>query len=338
MEDEGLLGQTPIMPAQADEPAPPLSPPPPSTALVPFVGPPISNDIPAQAGKDFGILISSALLPKIKASTGSPDETTSYDSVLMELRVLTITSNSMERVAEQYPQLLPMLSWMLINRSQELAANVDEAPLAELTDEQWALIGNSLATFLASGSSKTGRPEMAVDEWIKKYPAMGELDSTQAWFRPLVNEIAKKILVDANWLARYRLFFGAGLSAIDMVSDFNVVLMYWSTPEHVDDGNTLLTCLLLNVLCQLLVVCVQNWKAPLRVLLWEIFYVLTCTKVGVDAYRVAAGVEKEAYNLYDPSFDLCEFCLSLNILRALTNNIFISLTNLHLQARPEVAS
>jgi hypothetical protein len=127
----------------------------------------------------------------------------------------------------------------------------------------------------------------------------------------MVNEIAKTLLADANWGANFRLGIGAGMSVLDMATDINMVFVYWNTPGQEDVGNVLLACLLLNIVWQLFVVWLQNKKAPLRVLLWEMIYVLSCTKVGVDAYRVAAGVEQETYNYFDPAFELGKKCLSV---------------------------
>jgi hypothetical protein len=273
-----------------------LSPPSSSTALIPFVASPMPK-ICTKVGKQIGQDISTNLLPKVRERNSRAGN---FGVTLKELDLLLNKYEGMARMNQMIPKLQPLLARVAMNQIQLSAASVN-APLSSLTGKEAMQIGQSLAPILATSAA----PASAVDEWIMKYPALGELDSTIACFRPMVNEIAKTLLSEAKWGARMRLYFGAGLSAIDMVSDFNVVLLYWATGRE-NDGNTLLTCLLLNVIMQLVVVLLQNWKAPLRVLLWELFYVLSCTKVGVDAYRVAAGVEMEAYHLYPPDIELCK--------------------------------
>jgi hypothetical protein len=206
-------------------------------------------------------------------------------------------------VVQQHPQFLPMLSCVLMNRLRDMpiAASV-EVPLSDLSPEHWMSIGQSFSSSLVSSTT----PSIAVEEWILRYPALRELDSTHAWFRPMVNEIAKTLLAEASWGARVRLYAGAGLSMLDMVSDMYVIVLYWGSADEADVGNTLFAFLLANIAWQLLNTSLNYWRAPLRVLLWEMFYVLSCAKVGVDAYRVAAGVEQEAYTIMDSDMELSE--------------------------------
>jgi hypothetical protein len=270
-------------------------------ALVPYAGEQTVSAIPAQTGKQMGSQVSTDLLPKVGALESSDKLT--HEFVLAKLYVIASKYEGVEQLSAQNPQFLPMLSWVLMNRPRMIAATVN-VPLADLTAELFAQIGQSLHPFLTASSAKSGRPEKAVDEWILKYPALVEFDSTHACFRPMVNEIAKQILADANWGAKYRLGIGAGMSVLDMVTDINMILVYWGTPGQESVGNVLLALLLLNIVWQLMTVYYQYKMAPLRVRLWELFYVLSCTKVGVDAYRVAAGVEPQEYHYFSQHLEL----------------------------------
>jgi hypothetical protein len=275
-----------------------------TSALVPYAGKQtvlVIPAIPAQTGKKMGAQVSTDLLPKVIALKSS--DKLIHEYVLAELHGIASKYEGMEQLSAQNHQFLPMLSWVLMNRLRLIVATVN-APLADITAEQCAQIGQAFAASLALSTS----PALAVDEWILKYPALVEFDSTHACFRPMVNEIAKTLLTEANWGAKYRLGVGAGLSLLDMASDINMILVYWDTPGQESVGNVLLACLLLNIVWQLHITYRQNEKAPLRVLLRELFYVLSCTKVGVDAYRVAAGVEQEAYNMFAPAFELSKNC------------------------------
>ena len=46
---------------------------------------------------------------------------------------------------------------------------------------------------------------MAVDRWIKRYPAMVELSKTHVWFRPMMVTTAKRLVQEVSWAAKRRL-------------------------------------------------------------------------------------------------------------------------------------
>ena len=64
--------------------------------------------------------------------------------------------------------------------------------------------------------------------------------------------------------------------------------------------------LLANVAWQLLLVIFQNKNAPWKVLFRESFYVVSCAKVGVDAFRVASGSKRETYQTISSEAELGE--------------------------------
>ena len=135
---------------------------------------------------------------------------------------------------------------------------------------------------------------------------MREIDRDEIWFRPMMNVVALRLLEQVAWGSKLRLYMGASLSMLDMASDVYMILLYWNTLGLERAGVILLNFLLANVAWQLLLVIAQNKKAPWRVLLREILYVLTCTKVGVDVYRVASGAKREVYQLFPADAELGE--------------------------------
>lgn len=142
----------------------------------------------------------------------------------------------------------------------------------------------------------------AVDEWIMRFGALQQLDAEQPWFRSMMHQIAMKLLGDAAWGLKARLFFGAALSMVDMASDLNMVVLYWSNDQF-RDAYLLLGCILGSILLQLFVVWLQNGAKPTH-LLRDVFFVVTGLKAGVDAVKVASGNEMEEHHLFSAHLEL----------------------------------
>ena len=74
--------------------------------------------------------------------------------------------------------------------------------LGALSVEDGEKIGKALASALAG--TRMG-PKKAVDTWIRRFPALVQLDEEEAWFRPMVETMAKKLVSEVGWGARRRL-------------------------------------------------------------------------------------------------------------------------------------
>ena len=244
-------------------------------------------------GVEFGEAICREVLPKLKAQR-------TYAVVLQELHNLLDRHDNVRQIMQQQPMFEPLLVSVLRNR-MNLASSVSSS-FSLLTVDEAKQIGSSLAASLAINTSAAA----AVDEWILRYPALSEVDDANEWFRPMMEVVAKKLLRDAGWGARFRLYFGAGLSILDMVTDVNAIRVMLVTEGLENSGYFLLYFLLANLAGQLLTVYVQNRRGPKSRLLREMLYVVTCVKVGVDAYRVASDAKEETYNVFDPLTELGE--------------------------------
>jgi hypothetical protein len=251
-------------------------------------------------GKLIGDALCTSVLPKIRELQRlSRTSEEVYAAGLVEVSSTLNAHDSMRQVTGTLPMLAPLLVCVLINNLRPSSA-VDTASFDLLTMDQTTKIGTSFAATLATTTALT----TAVDEWIVKYPALVELEAAHSWFRPLMENIAKRLLRDSSWGARYRLYFGAGMSILDMGSDIYVIISFLGTEGLENSGYNLLYLLITNIAFQLIVVFGQNRKGPMRHMLMEMLYVVTCTKVGVDAYRVASGAEQEVYNIFDPYTEL----------------------------------
>ena len=271
------------------------------TALVPGV--PAQGNV-REMGTDFGVFLCAVLVTMISKKKKRSDILAVTLRELDEALGVFVTKCEGAVLIQQQQQLRPLIAHVIINRIDVVAStvNVTNNPLASLTEEDLSVLGQLLAPILFSESTSVA----AVDQWIQRYPALGELDVAHAWFRPLVYEIAKKLKADMSWGANRRLYVGAALSMLDMGSDMYMIVVYWNTLGMERTGDILLNFLLANVAWQLMLVILQNLKAPWRVLFWEVLYVLTCTKVGIDVYRVASGAKRETYRSLSPEAELGE--------------------------------
>ncbi|GMI29995.1 hypothetical protein TeGR_g13866, partial [Tetraparma gracilis] len=121
---------------------------------------------------------------------------------------------------------------------------------------------------------------------------------------PMMEAMARRLVDEVGWAAKRRLFVGAALSTVDMITDVKVIVEYLNTPGKEAYAYPLMgmvgTCLFL----QLLLVFMQTRKAPKAKMAKEMLIVLSGLKPGFDAYQVAKGAEQSAGAVFDPSTEL----------------------------------
>ena len=204
---------------------------------------------------------------------------------------------SMKEMMEKHPVFAPMMTRVMLNRLWP--ANKVKTSLALLSVDEGRRIGSSLAAALAAGLTSGA----GVDEWIVTFPALGELDEEHAWFRPMTEVVADVLLKGASWGTKLRLYMGAGLSIMDLLSDLSMVNLYFQNKEY-ETARNLLAMVCLCLLFQMILVFLNNRKAPRQVLAKELLIVLSGLKPGVDAARVASGDETKAYNIMGSRMEL----------------------------------
>ena len=84
----------------------------------------------------------------------------------------------------------------------------------------------------------------------------------------------------------------------------NTVVLYLNKPNFKRFGYTLLVCLILNMLVQLLIVWMQTTKGPKATMVKDMLYVVSAVKPGVDAWRVATGQDQNEYQMFTPKTEL----------------------------------
>jgi hypothetical protein len=106
----------------------------------------------------------------------------------------------------------------------------------------------------------------------------------------MMDTIAKRLLASASWGLKMRLYVGAGLSTMDLLSDLFMIYTYASTPGQQGTALSLAIMVGLCITGQLLFVYGNHGKAgDKRVLLKEMLIVLTGLAPGIHAMRVAGG-------------------------------------------------
>jgi hypothetical protein len=107
----------------------------------------------------------------------------------------------------------------------------------------------------------------------------------------MMDTIAQRQLESVGWGLKMRLYTGAGLSTMDLISDLYMIYYYATTGER---GAALSLGIMVG-LClsiQLFVAWFQCHKGPSRVMLKEMIIVLGGLKPGWDAMKVATGAEQ----------------------------------------------
>ena len=107
----------------------------------------------------------------------------------------------------------------------------------------------------------------------------------------MMNTIAKRLLSEAGWGLKMRLYSGAFLSVMDMISDIMMINQFFEEGKD-SSAKMILVSIAVNLAVQVVMVIIQNHKKSAWAILFEILLVVLCVKPVVDAARVAGGQEK----------------------------------------------
>ncbi|GMI21069.1 hypothetical protein TeGR_g6741 [Tetraparma gracilis] len=164
-----------------------------------------------------------------------------------------------------------------------------KTPLVALTANEAGRIARSLVPILMANATAVA----AIDEHIRTYPALGELDLEYAWFRGMMEAIAAELMNKVAYGVKVRAGIGAAVSFADLLSDAYMTRIYYKTGRS-GVGNSLVGMVGANLALQLAMVTLQTSNLKTRrwrTFFWEALSVITFTKPGLDAYKVASGAE-----------------------------------------------
>jgi len=174
-----------------------------------------------------------------------------------------------------------------------------ESRLVALTAKEARTLGNNFASILASSTT----PALAVEEWVLASKAMYELDKSVVWFRPMMVSIASRLLARVLWGAKFRLYFSAALSIMDLLTDIQVIYFFYKTGSY-NYALINIAFIASNLLVQLLLAYAQNRKMGLKIMLKEMLIVILMVKPAVAAHRTAGGSEKLERKLAEDHLEL----------------------------------
>jgi len=167
--------------------------------------------------------------------------------------------------------------------------------LIDLTEAEARTIGCSLSAALRARKSA----DAGVHQWMLANRSVEELFEKYPWTKGMFTAISQEILKKAPWGLVWRVFTGAGLSILDIITDVQIMLFYLNRPGEEVYGHLLLGMLVASMVIQLMINFVQNLSSPKHLFLDTIF-ILTAIKPGVDAVRVTMGSEQLEWQLLDP--------------------------------------
>ena len=133
---------------------------------------------------------------------------------------------------------------------------------------------------------------------------MQELDTKEKWFRPLADTVAKRLLGEVSWGVKLRVFIGAGLSVLDLITDVIMLVVYLSYSEQRQFGLMLLAMIACSISLQLLLSMIQTRRKGWRGKMKEFAIVLTGLKPGYDAYKVSSGAKQEEGSVFEPQQEM----------------------------------
>jgi hypothetical protein len=119
----------------------------------------------------------------------------------------------------------------------------------------------------------------------------------------MMDTIAQRLLESVSWGLKMRLYTGAGLSTMDLLSDVYMIYTYATTGQQ----GTALSLAIMVGLCiglQLSFVFLNTRSAPKRVVLKEMLIVMTGIAPGIHAMRVANGAVQNEHSALSPEGEL----------------------------------
>ena len=217
--------------------------------------------------------------------------------VAARMRELFKKQKGLRQIAEKYEFFQPMITRVVENKLRT-AATVN-TPLCDVSKKE----GRAMARGLAMAMASSLTAEAGVDIWILTHKALIQFDKEEAWFRPLINIVGKRLLGEVSWGLKTRVVMGAGLSILDMATDIFVIMGYMGKDDTKGYGWSLLWMIVASIVFQVVLVYFQHRKAPLK-LLREVLIVLTGLKPGVDAFNVVSGKEEDVHSVVDAKIEL----------------------------------
>ena len=119
----------------------------------------------------------------------------------------------------------------------------------------------------------------------------------------MMNEIAVRLIGEVGWGLKLRVFAGAALSTLDIITDAFITYTFWKDGKNMFFRASL-TMLCTSMLILLFMVWAQNRKTNRNKVLREMVPVILGLKPAFDAFRVASGAKIEEGQVLDPLLEM----------------------------------
>ena len=202
-------------------------------------------------------------------------------------------SVAMRKLLIHFPWLRALLHEISLNRVK--GAGTVSTALSDFKDNDAVNLAKGLSTIILSNTEAAA----AVDHWIAQNAALEDFEKEYEWMRPFFVEIAQYNLITSNFGLQLRVFGGALLSTIDLVTDIYMTVQFLNTPGQEGYGRTNAWLIGLTMLFQIIVAYGQNSK-KLSYFFQDTLFILIGFKPALDAYRVGSGAEQENHQHISP--------------------------------------
>lgn len=205
--------------------------------------------------------------------------------VAVEKKVKRQEEDELSRAPPQQQQAGPHPSSSLVAALSQSSYSFPPAPYLEYASK-------TLGVKFGFAISHSSYPEGAISLFLSSHPLASDLCRSPAALDLYLASAVLCMSSTSQLGAAARLFFGAGLSIADMVSDLIMIVHYaWTGQFFFAYG--LCALLSTNLAIQMLITFIQNRRRGAFPVLFESMLVLTLLKPGIDAYRAVTGHEVE---------------------------------------------
>ena len=204
-------------------------------------------------------------------------------------------------------KLLVLHPWLrillhTISMNQVKVAPTVTTSLSDMKDQDAINLAKGLSTIILSNTDVSA----AVDHWISQNAALEEFEKEQEWMRSFFVELAQYNLNTSNLGLRFRVFGGAVLSTVDLITDIYMTYQFFNTEGEEGYGKTNAVLIGLTMFMQLIVTYAQNSKSK-KHFFQDAICILIGFKPALDAYRVGSGAEQEDHQTVDPLMEMTLF-------------------------------
>ncbi|GMH86654.1 hypothetical protein TrST_g13924 [Triparma strigata] len=206
-------------------------------------------------------------------------------------------SVAMRELLSRHPWIRAMLHEISLNQIK--AAPTVHTALSDMKDYDAVNLAKGMSTIVLSNTEAPA----AVDHWIAQNVALEEFEKEHQWMRSFFVEIAQYNLNTSNFGLRLRVFGGALLSTIDLITDVYMTVKFFNTEGQEGYGMTNAWLIGLTMIFQILIAYVQNGKKASS-FFHDLFCILTGFKPALDAYRVGSGAEQEDHHRIAPMAEM----------------------------------